>query len=147
MSSLVLQLSIISTFGLMVQSAPVDVTKRSIDTNMSKKEINQRKLENNIYCASQSLYITLGQLQNAAGFTLPSLSPVDINSNTKTIMNKILHHFSDQCKYFTRAMTLKHQLQEHLFTTDTAPELTSDNSKTNVVQAREYVRRMKSILS
>ena len=112
----------------MVQSAPVDVTKRSTDTNMSKKEINQRMLENNIYCASQSLYITRGQLHNA-GFTLPSLPPVDINSNTKTIANKMLHHSSNLCKYFTIVMTLKHQLQEHLFTTDTAPELNSDNSK------------------
>ena len=54
MPSFILQLLMISVFGLMVQSAPVnDVTKRSA---VSKKEMNQRKLENNLYCAAQSLY-------------------------------------------------------------------------------------------
>ena len=48
------QLLIISVFVLMAQSrsAPVnDVTKRFTDI----KEMNQRKLENNMYCAAQSL--------------------------------------------------------------------------------------------
>ena len=120
---------IISAFGLMVQSAPVnDVTKRSTDTTMSNEEKNNRKLEKNLYCAAQSLYNARGQLQNA-GFTLPSIPPVDINNNTKIIMNRMLHHFSDLCKHFTIAMTLKHQLQDHIFSTDTAPEFNSDDTK------------------
>ena len=129
MSLSILQLLIISTLGLMIQSAPVnDVTKRSTDTTMSSEEKYNRKLENNLYCAAQSVYIARGQLQNA-GFTLPSIPPVDINSNTKIIMNRMFHYFSDLCKYFTVAMTLKHQLQDHLFSDDTAPELNSDNAK------------------
>ena len=106
----------------MVQSA--DVTKRSA---VSKKEMKQ-KLENTLYCAAQSLYHAQENLENAE-FILPSLPQADINNNIKTIMNKMFHHFSDRCKNFTIAMTLKHQLQEHLFNNDTAPELNSDNVK------------------
>ena len=83
MSSFVLQLLIISAFGLMVQAAPVNnVSKKSTDTTMSNKEKNNKKLENNLYCVAQSLYNARGQLQNA-GFTLPSIPQVDINNNTK----------------------------------------------------------------
>ena len=84
-SSFFLQLVIISTF---VQTA-ADVTKRSTDTNMSKKDINQRKLETNIYCASKSLYITRGQLQNAAAFTLPSLPLADMNNCEQNVTSQV----------------------------------------------------------
>ena len=114
----------ISVFGLLVQSAPVnDVIKRS---TVSKKEMKQRKLENNLYCAAQSLYDAGEDLRDKS-YTLPPLPKIDVNSNTKRNMNRMLHHFSDLCKYFTKAVTLKHQLQEHLFTTDSAPQLNSDN--------------------
>ena len=114
-----------SAFGLMVQSAPVnDVTKRSAVT--SKIEMNQRKLENNMYCAAQSLYDAGEDLRDKK-YTVSPLPKIDVNSNTKRNMNKMLHHFSDLCKYFTKAMTLKHQLQEHLFNNDSAPQLNSDN--------------------
>ena len=129
MPSFILQLLIISAFGLMVQSAPVnDVTKRSTDTTMSieEKNINQIKLENNLYCAAHALYIEGGQLHNTK-YTLPPLPKIDVNSNTKINMNRMLHHFSSLCKYFTKAMTLKHQLQEHIF--NTAPELNSGNNR------------------
>ena len=127
MSSFILQLFIISAFGLMVQSAPVnDVTKRSTDIKMSVEEMNQRKLENNLYCAAQSLYIEGGQLRNVM-YTLPPFLKIDVNSNTKRNMNRMLHRFSSLCKYFTIAMTLKHQLQDHIF--NTAPELNSDNNR------------------
>ena len=125
MSSFILHLLIISAFGLMVQSAPVHVTKRS---TMSNEERNQRELENNLYCTAQSLHITGGQLRKTS-YTLPPLPKIDVNNNTKRNMNKMFHHSSNLCKYFTIAMTLKHQLQEHLFTTNTAPELNSDNPK------------------
>ena len=109
----------------MVQSAPVnDVTKRSTVT--SKMEMNQRKLENNMYCAAQSLYDAGEDLRDKK-YTVSPLPKIDVNSNTKRNMNKMLHHFSDLCKYFTKAMTLKHQLQEHLFNNDSAPQLNSDN--------------------
>ena len=116
MSLFILQLFIISAFGLMVQSAPVnDVTKRS---TMSKEEMNQRKLEKNLYCASQALYNNVVKLQNESGFTLPSLPQADIDNTTKVIANKTFDHFSHRCKNFTIAMTLKHQLQERIFSND-----------------------------
>ena len=127
MSLFIIQLFIISAFGLMVQSAPVnDVTKRS---TMSKEEINQRKLEKNLYCASQTLYNNAVKLQNKAGFTLPSLPQADIDNTTKAIANKTFDHFSHRCKNFTIAMTLKHQLQERIFSNDTTVEVNSDNAK------------------
>ena len=53
MPSIILQLLIISAFGVMVQSAPVnDVTKRS-----TNREMNQRKLENNLYCAAHIMHV------------------------------------------------------------------------------------------
>ena len=128
MSSLnfILQLLIISAFGLMVQSAPVnDVTERSAE---SKREMNQRKLENNLYCAAQSLHHTQEDLEKAK-FVLPSFPQADINNNIKTIINKMFHRFSNLCKNFTKVMILKHQLQEYLFNNDTAPELNFDNAK------------------
>ena len=124
MSSFILQLSIISVFGLMVQSAPVDVTKRSA---MSKEE-QERKLENNLYCASQTLHIEGSWLRNAK-FTLPSLPQPDINNATEETVNETYSQFSDLCKDYTKAMTLKHQLQEQLFSNDTALKLNSDNAE------------------
>lgn len=125
MPSFILQLLIISAFGLMVQSAPVnDVTKRS--ANMTEKEIN---LEKSLYCTAQSLYHARRDLEEAK-FTLPSLPQADIDNTTETIANKTFDHFSNRCKHFTVAMTFKHQLQEHLFSNDTSVELNSDNAKT-----------------
>ena len=91
MSSFILQLSIISAFGLMVQPAPVHVTKRSA---MSNEERNQRELENNLYCTAQSLHITGGQLRKTS-YSLPPLPKIDVNSNTKGNMNRMLHHSSN----------------------------------------------------
>ena len=124
MSSFILQLFIISAFGLMAQSAPVnDVTKRSTDN----KEMDQRRLERSLYCAAESLY----HERLKVNFALPSLPQDDIDNTgiTKTIANKIFVHFSDRCKNFTKAMTLKHQLQEHLFSNDSSVVLNSDNVK------------------
>ena len=122
MPSFILQLLIISAFGLMVQSAPVnDVTKRSAD-----KIEKEKSLEKSLYCTAESLY----HARQDAKFTLPSLPQVDIDNTTETIANKTFDHFSDRCKHFTRAMTFKHQLQEYLFSNDTSIELNSDNAKT-----------------
>ena len=124
MSLFILQLFIISAFGLMVQSAPVnDVTKRQ---TVSEEE---RKLEKNSFCASQSVYNNAVKLQNESGFTLPSLPQADIDNTTKAIANKTFDHFSHRCKNFTIAMTLKHQLQERIFSNDTTVEVNSDNAK------------------
>ena len=130
MSSFILQLLIVLAIGLMVQSAPVnDVTKRSANIAKEKK---QRKLENNLYCTAQSLHFAGRQLQlhNKSFILLTSLPEIDISNNIKRNMNRMLHHFSDLCKNSIIAMTLKHQLQEHLFNDDTALEVNPDDAKT-----------------
>ena len=102
MPSFILQLLIISAFGLMIQSAPVnDVTKRSTDTTMSieEKNINQIKLENNLYCAAQSLYIEGGQLHNTK-YTLPPLPKIDVNSNTKRNMCRESNYDKNTKQYY-----------------------------------------------
>ena len=127
MSSFILQLLVISAFGLMIQCAPVnDVTKRSTD----KKE-NEKKLEKRLYCTAESLYHAQEDLEKV-NFNLPSLPQDDIDKTTKAIANKIFDHFSDQCKHFTKVMTFKHLLQEHLFSNDSTSSvlLESDNAKT-----------------
>ena len=63
---------------------------------MSNEEKNNRKLENNLYCAAQSLYIEGGQLRNTS-YILPPLPKIDVNSNTKRNMNRMLYHFSSLC--------------------------------------------------
>ena len=45
----------------------------------------------------------------------------------KTVMNATFDHFSTVCKNFTIAMRLKYQVQDLLFSTDTTPELITDN--------------------
>ena len=114
---------IISALTLMIQSAPIE---RSAENVMTKEEMNQRELEKNLYCAAQSLHNAVGQLR-LASYTLPPLPKVNISSNTEAIMDRMVHHFSYRCKNFTEAMTLKHQLQDHLFNTETAPDLSSHN--------------------
>ena len=122
MSSFIFQLFVISAFGLMVQSAPVnDVTKRSTDN----KEMNQRRFERSLYCAAESLY----HERLKVNFALPSLPQTDIDNITKTIANKTFNHFSDRCKHFEKVMTFKHRLQEHLFSNDSSVVLNSDNVK------------------
>ena len=104
----------------MAQSAPVN------DVSAVSKKMNQRKLENILYCSAQSLHHAREDLVKAK---LILLSPpqADINKNIKTIINKMFHQFSKLCKCFTKAMVLKHQLQEHLFNTDSALKINSDS--------------------
>ena len=125
MSLFIIQVFIISALTLMIQSAPIE---RSTENIMSKQEKNQRELEKSLYCAAQSLYDAAGQLRTA-NYTLPPLLKINITSNTEAIVNRMFHHFSYRCKNFTEAMTLKHQLQDHLFDADTAPDLSSGNAK------------------
>ena len=118
MPSFILQLLIISAFGLMVQSAPV--TKRSTD-----KEI-KIKLEKSLCYAAKSLY----EENRKENYDLLQLDECNC-SITTTIADNTFNHFSDRCKNFTKVMIFKHQLQEHLFNDSTSclvPK--SDNPKT-----------------
>ena len=124
MYSLILQLLIILAFGSTIQSAP---TKAPRDAIVTKEQNNQRELEKTLYCAAQSLYNAGGQLRER-NYTPPPLSPLNISSSTEAYIDRMFrHHFSHRCKYFTKAMTLKHQLLDHLFKTNTALNLNSIN--------------------
>ena len=108
----------------MVQSAPIhDVTKRSTD-------MNRKNLEMRLFCKTEFLHKELN-----INFTEDDY---DIDTITKTIANQIFDHFSDRCKYFTKAMTLKHRLQEHLFSKD---------STSSVVPDSDNVKRLPKILT
>ena len=112
MSSFILQLLIISAFGLM---APIhDVTKTS--THMNRKNLEMR-----LFCKTQFLHdeLKINFIED----------DYDIDNTTKTIAKETFDHFSDRCKYFTKAMTLKHRLQEHLFSNNGSVVPNSDNVK------------------
>ena len=100
MSLFIPQLLIISALGLMVQTAPISLTKRSTDTNSV--------LQKRLYCAARDL-------QNARG-SFPDAEPKNDNSTASTLFNL----FSDRCKEFTTVMTLKHKLLVDVFDDNTA---------------------------
>ena len=122
MSSFIIQLLIISVVGLMVQSAPVSIT----DGHLHKRSINES--EKSLFCAATSLHFDNDIEDLLSNLALPAAP--QININTKTVINAIFHHFSTLCKDFTKAMSLKYQVQDLLFNADTTPELTTENIQT-----------------
>ena len=118
MSSLIFQLIITFAFYLMTQSSPI-----YIDPTVENQKVHERSL----FCAARSLYNAVGQLRKAS-YTLPHLPTIDINNNTEEFINSMYHDFSERCQYFTTTMTLKHQLQDHLFiNADTALDFNAEN--------------------
>ena len=116
MSSFILQLSLISVFGLMVQSAPIHLTKRSTCTI---DNTTRTVLEKRLFHAARDLHNANGQLGNY----LSSLSEIVINNTetihkTKKIASETFSTFSYRCQHFTKVMTLKLQLQDHLFSAE-----------------------------
>ena len=101
----------------MVQSAPIDLTERSAS----------KMIERKLFDLSKALYDAVGQLRSA-NYTLPNLPKVDIDIKTRDIARSLYNISSDQCKNYTRAITLKHQLQDHLFNTDTNLDLSSEHA-------------------
>ena len=122
MSSFIIQLLIISVVGLMVQSAPVSVT----DDHLHKRSIKES--EKSLFCAANSLHFDNDIKDLLSDLTVPAAP--QININTKTVMNVTFDHFSTLCKDFTKAMSLKYQVQDLIFNADTTPELITDNIQT-----------------
>ena len=121
MSLFITQLLIISVVGLMVQSAPVTVT----DDHLHKRSTNESKrvIEKSLFCAATSLHFDIKDLPS--DLTVPAAPQTNIT--LKTVMNATFDHFSTVCKNFTITMSLKYQVQDLLFNTDTTPELITDN--------------------
>ena len=122
MSSFLIQLLIISVVGLMVQSAPVS-------RHLQKREPTAEnsiefKLENHIYCASSAIHNVHWELP-VATCTVPESQ--NANIDFQTLVDIVFNQLSLYCRNFTIAMSLKHQLQDFLFNTDTTPEFSSDN--------------------
>ena len=111
-----LQLSIISVFGLIAQSAPTDLTKRS---TKECEGYNVSVLEGRLYFAARDLHNTNEHLRSKNPKYLSNLPKIE-NDVAETTTKHIYDDFSYRCKRFTQAMTLKHQLQYHLFNADTA---------------------------
>ena len=112
----------------MVQSTPVSVTNDHLQKRDSEITTNTEwAFEKTVYCAANSLRNTTKILRGNLNLPLPP--QMDININTEAILNATLDHFFKQCKNFTIAMTLKHQLQYLLFDTDSTPELSSKNTE------------------
>ena len=130
---------IISVLCLMVQSAPVNVNnlqKRSSDISE-----NQTAFEKDLYCAATSLRNNARKLH--LNLTLSPYPQIDINVNTEKIMNTTFDHFSKECKNFTIAMILKHQLQDFLFNTDIITPESSDTTELN----SDNIQRISTILT
>ena len=107
MSLFIPQLLIISALGLMVQTA---LTKRSTETNSV--------LRTRLYCAARDLYNARGNLSDA--------TPKNDDSTASTLFNL----FSNHCKEFTTAMTLKHKLLVDTFDANIGPGLDFKNLST-----------------
>ena len=105
----------------MVQSAPVTVTDDHLHKRSTKK--SKRVLEKRLFCAATSLHFDIKDLSS----DLTVLPAPQTNINITTVMNATFDHFSTVCKNFTIAMSLKYQVQDLLFSTDTTPELITDN--------------------
>ena len=123
----------------MVQSAPANnnvLQKRS--SNISD---DQRLFEKYLYRAATSLKNTAGKLR--LNLTLPPHPQVDINVNTERIMNATFDHFSKECKNFTIAMILKHQLLDFLFNIDAITPQLSDTTELN----SDNIQKISTILT
>ena len=130
---------IISLLCLMVQSAPVN--NNVLQIRSSDISEVQRLFEKDLYCAATSLRNKAGKLR--LKLTLPPYPQIDINVNTERIMNATFDHFSKECKNFTIAMILKHQLQDILFNTDVITPQLSDTTELN----SDNIQRISTILT
>ena len=123
----------------MVQSAPVN--NNVLHLRSSDISEVQRLFEKDLYCAATSLRNTAGKLR--LKLTLPPYPQIDINVNTEKIMNATFDHFSKECRNFTIAMILKHQLQDFLFNTDVITPQISDTIELN----SDNIKRVSTILT
>ena len=111
---IILQLSIISTLGLMIQSAPINtmITKRS---TLMYTEKNLTIPEKRLYCAARDLYDATGNLRKAQySLTRSDFPEIDIDIKNE-VVDKLYSLSSYRCKNYANVMILKHQLQDHIF--------------------------------
>ena len=113
--SLTIQLITISLVVFMAQSAPVcpDDDCESQRTEIMEEAKKRTEFQNQIvhlYCVANSLHNTVGR--NNASIQPIQLPQIPIN---KTKLSEIFADLSYECKSYTKALSLKQQLQEYLF--------------------------------
>jgi len=93
----------------MVQSAPLSHDQR-ICRETDGININVTRIS--FYCAAKLFRENAESLQRKISISLKS----DIPVNDRTaVLCQLYNHFSEECKNFTKAISLKHQLQDYLF--------------------------------
>lgn len=111
--SLIIRLLIVPVFAFMAQTAPLEHNCVSVRSNVLAKAKNRSELQNqtvHLYCVAISLHDTVYRNKIVVqDVQLPNI-PIQ---NTK--FNQVFRYFSDECKNFTVALSLKHHLQEYLF--------------------------------
>ena len=114
--SLTIQLITTSLVVFMVQSAPVHQLNEVCEsqrTEIMEEAKKRTEFQNQIvhlYCIANSLHNTVGH--NNASIQPIQLPQIPMN---KTKLSEIFGLLSYECKSYTKALSLKQQLQEYLF--------------------------------
>ena len=104
----------------MVQSAPLSHDQR---IHQQANDITTMNIKISFYCAAKSFTDKAGVISGKKYISLESNDTSD-----KTKLQQLFNHFSEGCKNFTKAMSLKHQLQDYLFSQD-GSSLTTKETK------------------
>ena len=94
----------------MVQSAPLNHDQRI------RRETDST-IKRNFYCAAK-LFKDNAQILDHMNISI-SLADIPVDDRT-AVLCQLYNHFSEECKNFTKAMSLKHQLQDYLFNQDSS---------------------------
>ena len=122
-----IQLVIISLVVFMVQSAPAGQPSKyceSYRAEIMEEAKNRSELQQqtvHLYCVANSLHNIVGR--NNDSIQLIQLPRIPIN---KTKLSEIFDHLSYECKSYTKALSLKQQLQEYLFNQTNTTEASQD---------------------
>ena len=93
----------------MVQSVPLNHDQR-----FRRDSEDIITIKDNFYCAAKLFKDNAGSL-NQRNISI-NLNSTDIPVENRTaVLRQLFNHFSEECKDFTKAMSLKHQLQDYLF--------------------------------
>ena len=93
----------------MVQSAPLSHDQRF---RWDSEDINT--IKDDFYCAAKLFRDSAGRLKERE--ISINLNSTDIPVDDRiAVLCQLFSHFSEECKDFTKAMSLKHQLQDYYF--------------------------------
>ena len=142
--SLFIQLVIVSVVALMVQAVPVTRNANCGTSKDQSKTADVRKLEH-LYCVTRSLNEIVRPLAPNKAVNVP-----EINMSTET-MTKVFEEFSDRCRNYTQAMSLKHWLQDYLLNDNVKSDqiesyssmLVSLQTVTNILDDVEFIQHKK----